>query len=370
MRASKFFSIALAAIFILFLTAENLFAAPALDWSKQVITVTGTGFASEGTVNPTRAKFLAKRAAMNEAYRQLAEVVNGVKVTGETTVSEMTLVSDIIRTRVEAIIKGAKIISEREIEDGGYEVTVQMPLFGKSSALAGVVLQKPEKKEPFPEPVPDVLPTIPRYTSSTPIQQRIDIVIKAPQNSTVTITKNPQISRYSSAVEFAPMSNNFSLTQLDLPSPYMPQINLPTPSLPQVQVTSVQPIEQPVEEKVSEDISNVESVGEYTGLIVDCREMNLQPVMSPTIQNETGDTIYGDKNLDYDKIIEFGMVSYMEGVDEDIAARAGKNPLVVKAVELKKFSSAPVLTDADSNRVLIENKANAFLENLKVVFIM
>ena len=64
------------------------------------------------------------------------------------------------------------------------------------------------------------------------------------------------------------------------------------------------------------------------------------------------------------------MVSYMEGVDEDIAARAGKNPLVVRAVELKKFSSTPVLSDADANRVLIENKANAFLEKLSVVFIM
>ena len=92
--------------------------------------------------------------------------------------------------------------------------------------------------------------------------------------------------------------------------------------------------------------------------------------MSPTIQNETGDTIYGDKNLDYDKIIEFGMVSYASDVEDEVAERAGKNPLVVRAVELKKFSSTPVLSDADSNRVLIENKANAFLEKLNVVFIM
>lgn len=365
MRASKFFSIALAAVFVLFLTTENLFAAPALDWSKQVITVTGTGFAPDGTYNPTRAKLLAKRAALQEAYRQLAEVVNGVKVTGETTVSEMTLVSDIIRTKVEATIKGAKAISEREIEDGGYEVTVQMPLFGKSSALAGVVLQKPEKKEPFPEPVPDVLPTIPPYTSTTPIKQRIDIVINAPRNSTITVTKNPQISRYSSAVEFAPISNNFSLNQLDVFSPAMPQVNFPQVQLPQVQLPSVQPVET-----VETDVSDATALGGYTGLIIDCSEMDLQPVMSPTIQNETGDTIYGDKNLDYDKIIEFGMVSYASSAEDEVAERAGKNPLVVRAVELKKFSSTPVLSDADSNRVLLENKANAFLEKLNVVFIM
>lgn len=368
MRASKIFSIAMTAMFILFLTTENLFAAPAVNWSKQMITVTGTGFAPEGIYRPAQARELAKRAALQDAYRQLAEAVNGVKVTGETTVSQLALVSDVIKTRVEATIKGAQQISEREIADGGYEVTVQMPLFGASNSLAGVVFEKPEQKVPFPEPVQGVLPTIPQYTSTTPVKQRIDIVIKAPQNSTITVTKNPQVSVYSSAiesVELVPMSNNFSLNQVELLTPVIPQVQLPTPSMPQVQLPSVQ-----TREPLQSDIPTVTDVGDYTGLIVDCREMNLQPVMSPTIQNETGDTIYGDKNLDYDKIIEFGMVSYMEGVDEDIAARAGKNPLVVRAVELKKFSSTPVLSDADANRVLIENKANAFLEKLSVVFIM
>ena len=375
MRASKIFSITLAAVFILFLTTENLFASPALDWSKQVITVTGTGFAPDGDYNPTRSKLLARRAAIDEAYRQLAEIVYGVKVTGETTVSEMTLVSDIIKTRVEASIKGARQISEREIGDGGYEVTMQMPLFGKSSSLAGVVLEKPAAKIPFPAPVRGVSPTIPKYTSTTPVQQRIDIVIKAPRNTTVTVDRTPQVSRYSSTTEnFLPMSNNFSLNQVDLLTPALPQpqIQFPNPSLPQVQLPTTQlptPSTQNTE-ILSEEISDAETIGGYTGLIVDCSDLELQPVMSPTIQNETGETIYGDKNLDYDKIIEFGMVAYMEGVDEEIAQRAGKNPLVVRAVELKKFSSTPVLSDADSNRVLLENKANAFLEKLNVVFIM
>ena len=49
--------------------------------------------------------------------------------------------------------------------------------------------------------------------------------------------------------------------------------------------------------------------------------------------------------------------------------RAGENPIVVKAVSVENFNSNPVLTIADSNRVLIENYASKFLKDLKVVFI-
>lgn len=390
MKASKFFSMAMAAVFILFLTTENLFAAPSssVNWSKQIITVTGTGFAPEDVYNPSRAKLLAKRAAINEAYRQLAEVVSGVKVTGETTVSEMALVSDIIKTRVEATIKGAQQISERETADGGYEVTIQMPLFGKANSLAGVILEKPEQKISFPAPVPNVAPTIPAYTSATPIKQRIDIVIRVPRNSAVAINTVPRSSDYSS-VELVNLAESYLpgvyqppvLQPPQITPPTGPQIRVPsypqlqpptqpqiaTPTIPQPQSPSTRTV-QPVEEK--SDITEKAAVGGYTGLIVDCREMELQPVMSPTIQNETGDTIYGDKNLDYDKIIEFGMVSYATEIDDVVTDRAGKNPLVVKAVELKKFSSSPVLTDADANRILIENKVNSFLDKLNVVFMM
>ena len=365
MRASRFFSIAMAAVFILFLTAENLFAAPAVDWSKQMITVTGMGFAPEGNYTPAHSLQLAKRAAINEAYRQLAEVVNGVKVTGETTVSNLTLVSDIIKTKVEATIKGAKQISERETGDGGYEVTLQMPLFGKANSLAGVVLEKPAQKEPFPEPVPGVLPSIPNYTAITPVKQRIDIVITPHPTTQVVINRSANYS----AVEFTPMSSaEFSPLQItSQPQVFQPQIQMPTqPQIPQIQLPTV----QPVEENNLDTVSGVTATGGYTGLIVDCREKDLQPVMSPTIHNEHGDTIYGDKNLDYDKIIEIGMVSYATDIEDEVVERAGKNPLVVKAVELKKFSSSPVLTDADANRILLENKVAGFLEKLNVIFIM
>ena len=107
--------------------------------------------------------------------------------------------------------------------------------------------------------------------------------------------------------------------------------------------------------------------GDYTGLIVDCRGLNLHIIMSPVIINSKGTPIYGHKNLDDEKIISRGLVAYVTNFDD--AARAGSNPLVVRAIDLEYDNSTPVLSLRDSNRVLIENYVTKFLKDLKVVFL-
>ena len=109
------------------------------------------------------------------------------------------------------------------------------------------------------------------------------------------------------------------------------------------------------------------AIGGFTGLIVDCRGLGLKPVMSPVIKNANGQPIYGYKNLDYDKIIANGMAGYAQDIER--AGRAGKNPLVVRAIALDNHNSTPVLSTADANRVLIENGATHFLDATNVVFL-
>lgn len=361
---AKVFSIVLAAMFLTVICAGKSFAATSVDWGKQIITVKGIGFAPSGFTG-LQGRELAKRAAIAEAYRQLAEAVNGVKVTGETTVNEMTLVSDIIKTRVEATVKGVVPVSERQVEDG-YEVTLQMPLFGKSNSLAGIVLERPTEKVAFPEPVINVAPTVPAYTATTPISQRIEIVVKGASNVDVQVN-------YSA---YVPLSNIpiGALPQINNPAPIIPQVTLPEvkmPTVPQATTPVTPKVEVPKAAVTKEDkISTAKVAGDYTGLIVDCRNLDLQPVMSPTIQTDSDETIYGNKNLDYDKIIEFGAVGYITDITDSACERAGKNPLVVKATALKKFNSTPVITTADSNRILIENKTTKFLDKMNVVFMM
>ena len=128
-----------------------------------------------------------------------------------------------------------------------------------------------------------------------------------------------------------------------------------------VDVTSSAPTQQV-------KVSNNNAIGGYTGLIVDCRGLALSPVMSPVIQNTDGTKIYGHKNLDSDYVVSHGMASYTKNISTG-TGRAGNNPLVIKAVSVQNHNSYPVISVADANRVLIENRATGFLEKTNVVFL-
>ena len=386
MKVPKIFS-AIAAAAILFAGA-NVSAEPkainyanGVDWQNRVITVTGEGVVPSNAVNYTQAKGLASQAARADAYRKLAEIVNGVRVEGETTVEKMLTTHDQIKLKVAATIKGAKVVNETFLSDGGYRVTVQMPLFGTSNSLAGAVFEKTSSVEPFPNPVVEVEPSVVPYSSSTPVKQRIQIT------ATVTVEQKENFTPVPTTPYRPPLSR-MSLQSLDSiilqnlqansPAWQQPTYQQPTYQQPTYQQpTYQQPIPssqipydtptttQPVRRSVTEYASMAQ--GDYTGLIVDCRGLGLQPVMSAVIKNTNGTRIYGHKNLDIDKIIAMGVADYIS--DEDSVGRAGDNPLVVKAVAVENFNSNPVLNIPDSNRVLIENYATKFLKDMKVVFL-
>ncbi len=129
-------------------------------------------------------------------------------------------------------------------------------------------------------------------------------------------------------------------------------------------------LERPTRVEPFPEVSTTVTVtirGGYTGLIIDCRGFRVQPVMSPVIKNARGQKIYGHKNLDPDKVIEYGMASYADSMSQ--AQRAGSNPLVIKAVDVEDFNANPVVSMEDANLILSENKSSHFLEDTAVVFL-
>jgi len=144
---------------IFFAVSGKADAAP--DWNANKIQVTGMGVANPAMVrSPAHGAMLARRAAVVDAYRQLAEAVNGVQVDAETTVEQMMLTNDVVKTRISAVIKGAVIVSEGELSGGGYSVTMELPLFGGNGGLAETVIERPQVIEPFPVPAPDYRPPV------------------------------------------------------------------------------------------------------------------------------------------------------------------------------------------------------------------
>ncbi len=288
----KFFTCLTVLLAAMFLLTSARAQAP-VDWGKAVITVKGMGIANPQMIRtPAHASMLARRAAIADAYRQLAEIVSGVQVDSETTVEQMMLTSDIVKTRVSAVIKGAVIISEGELSGGGYEVEMQISLFG-ANGLSGAVITPSPTVEPFPQPAPDVIPSMPADSQT------------GGSSGFTTIGGG----------ENSPMA----------------------------------------------------AIGGYTGLIIDCKGLGLNPVMSPVVKNVKGIKLYGHENLNYDLVVRDGMASYATGMNE--ASRAGSKPLVLKAVRLEDHNANPVVSEADGSRILIENGASGFLNKTAVVFL-
>lgn len=266
-------------------------------WNNNMIVVEGHGFPPSNADNIYSARSASRRAAIVDGYRMLAEQIKGVHIMAETTIHDGILSGDIIESKVEAMIRGAKVLSEDYDEYGGCTVRLGFPIYGAEKSVAKLAFKHVDKKD-FP-----------------------------------------------------------------LPS----------------------------EKKAVE--------GNYTGLIIDCGDVDLKPVLLPVIRNTDNLSIYSYDNLDYDKVVSGGMVDYAKNdttstkltsntpvllsytalIDRKLLlitapastkniARAGNNPLIIKATELTDSNSCPVISTSDADKILAENQATHFLDNGAVVF--
>jgi hypothetical protein len=95
----------------------------------QRITAVGLGAMphSEG-LSPEQRRIMAMRASKLDAYRTLAEVVEGLKLTSSSTVSAVALSNDSFRVYIEAFLRGARVLSTTPLPGGSYETVVELQL--------------------------------------------------------------------------------------------------------------------------------------------------------------------------------------------------------------------------------------------------
>lgn len=95
--------------------------------NELVITVVGQGVAPSVTASPAQAYALAKRAAVADGYRQIAEKVRGVHVEGQDSIKNMMLVQSSTRTSVEALVRGANV-TNTTFKEGLCEVEMEIAI--------------------------------------------------------------------------------------------------------------------------------------------------------------------------------------------------------------------------------------------------
>lgn len=272
-------------------------------WETNMLTAEGYSRIDNKTGIKRIDKRRARQAAMMDGYRNLAKIAGKIQITSKKTLS---------KSKIDALIKGADVISETYDEDGNCSVVMTVPIYGVLDSFSKAAF-KPVDKKDFPAPT---------------------------------------------------------------------------------------------ENQIAE--------GNYTGLIIDCGDMEINPVLSPEIFSADKESIYCYGNLDYKKVISHGMIGYAANIfdsDEDVDdvdnvdddndvyedevillktdapakfvqigsefrlaqadenfSRAGDNPLVIKATELSAGDSCPVVSNEDADKILAENLLSHFLDEGAVVF--
>ena len=106
-----------------------------IDWTTGMVQAKGIGAPPEKDYGKPQARPMALRAATLDAYRNLLEIINGVRVDSTTVVRDYAVESDVIMSKVQGMIQGAEEINKEYLSDGTVEVTVQMSLRGGFSQL-------------------------------------------------------------------------------------------------------------------------------------------------------------------------------------------------------------------------------------------
>ena len=106
-----------------------------INYSEQAITAIGIGFVPSNAVNAGQARRMALRIAKQDAMRQLIEIVNGVTLSSETTMSG-AMVDDVINTKVQGFIRGARPVGQpKYLSDTSVEMEYSVPMSGISDIV-------------------------------------------------------------------------------------------------------------------------------------------------------------------------------------------------------------------------------------------
>ncbi|MDH4276367.1 MAG: LPP20 family lipoprotein [Gammaproteobacteria bacterium] len=145
-------------------TAEGMAAFFQLDGQKLAearVNASGYGAPPKSFYPEPQRRLMAMRAAQVDAYRNLAERVNGMHIWGGTTIGDMVVEKDRYRVFLDSYLKGAKVMTSHPIEDGTFETVVELNLDqGFLRAALGL--------RPCPDQMSGAMSTSSRSSSAAP----------------------------------------------------------------------------------------------------------------------------------------------------------------------------------------------------------
>jgi hypothetical protein len=301
-----------------------------INYDKGVVKATGYGVAPARASSPAQAKLMALGAARADALRTLAMTVSSIQVTATTKVKNYELQSDKVETKLSALLQSPRVVSEAMQPDGTAVVVMELPMYGPGS-VASVIF-------------PEVLPS-----DTGGAAAGSDAIDFAAGNTVVTGVA-------------APSRGAGANSQGEFVGPAQPAVRVSVPApRPIPSLRGPEPGPTPLSDN-----------GPFTSLLVDCRGLSIEAIMSPKLLDTTGREVYGTIRVTAEYAIDTGIVGYPRSMAEALhTARAGAHPLIVKGLRAgDKHRFNPVISLEDADRVLAANNRDHFLEQTRVIFLV
>ena len=316
-----------------------------INWTTSEVYATGIGAPPPNAVNPAQARAMAERAAQVVAYRNLLEIIKGVRVDSETVVENFMTKSDVIRTKVDGIIKGAVPVRKQYLSDGSVEVTVVMRM--KGEFLNAIV------PESFGN---TVLPTMPTKTApSIPLPASPKQAPVPP----IAPDKRPEPSRVEPAKP--------------VPVPLQPEKKPEPPKVANQQTQPEKKGEQPQQPPVvaPDQTTTPFKGGKATGLVIDGRGLGIKPALLPKIIDPQGQEIYVGQVVPRTNAIEQGVAGYAK--DVNAAAnnfRVTDNPAVIRGLRASGAARTDIMLSQNDAQLLRDlGKKGDFLQYCRVIIV-
>lgn len=316
-----------------------------INWTSGEVFATGIGAPPAHPVNAAQARAMAERAAFVVAIRNLLEVVKGVRVDSETVVENFMVQSDVIRTRVDGIVRGARIVKTQYMSDGSVEMLVAMPM--KGALLDAIV------PESFGRSSASQMQQ--RMTTPTPQPPRPAIITPSPQKPTEPVKPLPP----------AP------LTPEKKPLPAKPSLP-PTATVPEKKPEpSTQPAPAKPAPSAPDESTTVFKGGTATGLVIDGRGLGLRPALLPKIIDSQGQELYVGQVVPRTNAVDQGVAGYAK--DVNAAAnnfRVTDNPAVIKGLRASGSARTDiVVSQADAQMLRQLGGKGDFLQYCRVIIV-
>lgn len=170
-------SLAMTGLIILLTACTTTKAPPTAFLPQKVITATGYGTVEKSDrYSRSQIKLMAIRASKMDAYRSLAEQLNGIQLRGQTTVEDMEVNHDSYQVYLNAYLRGARVKRTSAIGsdiyagDDTFETIVELDLTprfyecinGSGELINQCLQQNPEN------PAPGIEHNTPTVSSITP----------------------------------------------------------------------------------------------------------------------------------------------------------------------------------------------------------